>query len=124
MAVKVNNKLKMSLAQADPTELDPLLQKYLEGEEGRIKKFVGDLLKNPAEYGFSPEEVAEYQNNPFGFNYDFGYAMGANHDTYEGNIRQFEEFLKEAAPNLVGAFDEDYVGQAIENYHKKLANKK
>lgn len=123
MAIKVNNKLQLSETKADQTELDPLLQKYLAGEEQRITQMASDLIQNPEEYGYSPEEVKDYANDPIGFNYDFGYGMGNDADTREGNVTNFVEFLKQAAPNLADAFDNEYVSNAIENYHKELYNK-
>lgn len=123
MAVKVNNKLQLSQAKADQTELDPLLQKFLSGEERRVIEMASDLLKFPEAYGYSREEIKDYANDPIGFNYDFGYAMGNEGDMREQNVYAFNDWLKRNSPNLVDAFEDEYVHNAMKNYHKELYNK-
>jgi hypothetical protein len=125
MKLKFDNKLIAQPVKVNNSETDPFIKEYLSQEEQRILTTVGDLLKNPEQYGFSPEEVADYQDDPFGFFEDFGYAMGADLDTKEGNVRQFREFVKQKAhnPNHADAFDDDYVSDAIYNFHQDLFKK-
>jgi hypothetical protein len=127
MAIKVNNKLQMKEVQPDFSALDQLAAEYSPIEEQQVLKLAGDLLKNPEQYGFSPEEVADYQDDPFGFNYDFGYAMGANLDTREGNARNFNEWLKANKPDLYKQYGDEagmYMSDKfIEPLHKSLYEK-
>jgi hypothetical protein len=125
MKLKFDNKLIPSPVKVDNTEIDPFLQKFLAGEEQRITEMASDLLQNPEEYGYDPEAIKEYINDPIGFNYDFGYAMGQDSDTREGNVSNFREFVRQNAPdpNFADAFEDDYVSEAIENFHKELYNK-